>query len=247
MKISLCIPMYNESSIVRATVGTVFEAMEKLSHDTGYEYEVLFSNDGSTDDCAALAREEIERLGTADRMRVTGYEQNRGKGAAVRHAVLESCGDVVIYTDCDLAYGTDVVGEAARRFDPPKTDLVIGSRNMSDDGYEGYTFIRKLASKIYIKVLCIVAGFKLSDSQCGFKAFSGDAARRVFSEVETDGFAFDIEVIMTAISLGYTIGEMPVKIVNHRESKIHVFSDSIKMVRDLLHIKKMVKERSRRR
>ena len=82
---------------------------------------------------------------------------------------------------------------------------------------------------------------------CVRAALPCPAARRVFSEVETDGFAFDIEVIMTAISLGYTIGEMPVKIVNHRESKIHVFSDSIKMVRDLLHIKKMVKERSRRR
>lgn len=245
MKVSLCIPMYNESSIVCATVGTVFEAMEKLAQDTGCDYEVLFSNDGSTDDCAALARDEIERLGAADRMRVTGYEKNRGKGAAVRHAVLETTGDVVIYTDCDLAYGTDVIGEAARRFDAPKTDLVIGSRNMSDDGYEGYTFLRKLASKIYIKVLCVVAGFKLSDSQCGFKAFRGEAARRVFDEVETDGFAFDIEVIMTAISLGYTIGEMPVKIVNHRESKIHVLSDSVKMVRDLLHIKKIVKERSR--
>lgn len=247
MKLSLCIPMYNESSIVCATVDTVYAAMEKLSGDTGYKYEVLFSNDGSTDNCAALASLEIEKLGASDRMRVTGYEKNRGKGAAVRHAILESVGDVVIYTDCDLAYGTDVVGEAAKRFDPPKTDLVIGSRNMSDDGYEGYTFIRKLASKIYIKVLCVVAGFKLSDSQCGFKAFRGEAARRIFSEVENDGFAFDIEVILTAISLGYTIGEMPVKIVNHRESKINVLSDSVRMLRDLIRIKKAVKERSRKR
>ena len=240
MKISLCIPMYNESSIVRATVGTVFEAMEKLSHDTGYEYEVLFSNDGSTDDCAALAREEIERLGAADRMRVTGYEQNRGKGAAVRHAVLESCGDVVIYTDCDLAYGTDVVGEAARRFDPSKTDLVIGSRNMSDDGYEGYTFIRKLASKIYIKVLCIVAGFKLSDSQCGCKAFRAPTAEQIFSRMETDGFAFDFEALLLAGRLGSRIGEIPVSVINHRESKIRLGRDVFKMAHDLFKMKRRV-------
>ena len=61
-------------------------------------------------------------------------------------------------------------------------------------------------------VLCAVGGFRLSDSQCGFKAFSAKAAEAVFSVCETDGFAFDFEAIMTAVTLGYTIGEIPVKI-----------------------------------
>ena len=246
MKISLCIPMYNESSIVENTVKTVYEAMERMRAEYGYDYEVLFSNDGSTDDCADIAVRTAHELGS-DKIRVTGYEKNRGKGAAVRHAMLETTGDVVVCTDCDLAYGTDVIIEAAKRFDPEKNDtlcdLVIGSRNISADGYEGYTFLRKLASKVYIKVLCIVAGFKLSDSQCGFKAYTGDAAKRIFSLIETDGFAFDIEVIMTAYDMGYTISEMPVKIVNHRESKVSVLSDSFKMLGDLLRIKKMIKGR----
>jgi len=85
----------------------------------------------------------------------------------------------------------------------------------------------------------------LSDSQCGFKAFSAKAAEAVFSVCETDGFAFDFEAIMTAVTLGYTIGEIPVKIVNHRASKVHVFSDSLKMLRDLADIRRRVRARHR--
>ena len=250
MKISLCIPMYNESSIVADTVKTVYAAMEKLSADTGYDYEVLFSNDGSTVDCADIAKKIVAELGCGDRIIVTGYEKNRGKGAAVRHAMLESKGDIVVCTDCDLAYGTDVVGDAVSRFeksgDKITPDLIIGSRKLGGDGYEGYTLIRKIASKVYMIVLRIVAGFRMSDSQCGFKVYTGEAAHRIFGDIITDGFAFDQEVLMSAQALGMAISEMPVKIINHRESKVSVLSDSVKMMRDLLRIKKMVRRRYRR-
>ena len=121
--------------------------------------------------------------------------------------------------------------------------MVVGSRNLSSDGYEGYTAIRKLASKIYIKVLGILGGFRLSDSQCGVKGFTKEAAHEIFSRCETDGFAFDFEAIMTASYLGYGIGELPVKIINHRESKIHVFSDSLKMLSDVVKIKRRIKKK----
>ncbi len=246
MKLSLCIPMYNESSIAADTVRTVSAYMESLAAETGWDYEVLFSNDGSTDNCAAIVRDTAEALGNG-RIRVTGYEKNRGKGAAVRYAMMETVGDVVVCTDCDLAYGVDVIGEAAKRFADGNPDIVIGSRKLGGDGYEGYTLIRKIASKTYMIVLRVVAGFTLSDSQCGFKAYTGEACHRIFSEIETDGFAFDLEVLMTANAMGMTVAEMPVKIINHRESKVSVLSDSVKMLGDLLRIKKRVGERRRAR
>ena len=150
-----------------------------------------------------------------------------------------------LFTDCDLAYGTDVIRRLYDMFLASDYDVIIGSRNIGKDGYEGYTPLRRLASKTYIRVLCAVGGFRLSDSQCGFKAFSAKAAEAVFSVCETDGFAFDFEAIMTAVTLGYTIGEIPVKIVNHRASKVHVFSDSLKMLRDLADIRRRVRARHR--
>ena len=232
MKFSLCIPMYNETSIIEATARTLSEYMQANFDD----YEIIFSDDGSRDGSAELVRS----LGLPN-VRVVGYEQNRGKGCAVRTGILAATGDIVMFTDADLAYGTDVIFEVADIFAKGSTDVVIGSRNIHPDGYEGYTFIRKLASKTYIKILCIAGGLKLSDSQTGCKAFSAKAAKDIFSRCETDGFAFDFEVILWAQKLGYRFTEMPVKIINHRESKVRVFRDAFRMLRDLRKIKKRIK------
>ena len=175
---------------------------------------------------------------------------------AVRTGMLAAESDIAMFTDCDIAYGVDVIKNVYDFFandnekvknGQQRTSVVVGSRNLTKDGYEGYTFIRKLASKIYIKVLCITAGFKLSDSQCGMKGFRTEDAKKIFSECETDGFAFDFEVLLTAKSKGMKMDEIPVKIINHRESKINVVSDTFKMLGDLMRIKRRVKEKNKKK
>lgn len=234
MKISLCIPMYNESSIISETANTLHEYMSSTFDD----YEIIFSDDGSRDNSAGIVREL-----NLPCVRVVGYETNMGKGYAVRTAILAAKGDVIMFTDADLAYGTDVIKQTYDIFAGDNSvDMVIGSRPLHKEGYEGYTAIRKLASKVYIKVLSIVGGFKLSDSQCGCKAFSGEAARKIFPLCEVNRFAFDFECILWAVKFGMRIVEMPVKIINHRESKVNVWRDSIRMLRDLLKMKKRIKK-----
>ena len=234
MKFSLCIPMYNELSIIKDTAKTLSDYMAANFED----YEIIFSNDGSKDGCDKAVEEM-----SLPNVRVVGYEQNRGKGYAVRTAMLAAEGDIIMFTDADLAYGTDVIKRVYDTFIAnPDASMVIGSRNLSKDGYEGYTAIRKLASKMYIKVLSIVGGFKLSDSQCGCKAFTGKAAKEIFSRCEVDRFAFDFECILWAVKFGMKIVEMPVKIINHRESKVSVLRDSFKMVRDIMKMKKRIKK-----
>ena len=226
--------MYNESSIIKDTAQTLHEYMSANFDD----YEIIFSNDGSKDGCDKL----VEEMGLP-RVRVVGYEVNRGKGYAVRTAMLAAEGDVVMFTDADLAYGCDVIKRVAETFEAnPDADMVIGSRNIAKDGYEGYTFIRKLASKIYIKVLSVVGGFKLSDSQCGCKAFTGAATKKIFSLCEVDRFAFDFECILWAVKYGMKITEMPVKIINHRESKVNIIKDTLRMLKDLRKMKKRIKK-----
>ena len=234
MKISVCIPMYNEASIIADTAKTLSDYMAQNFED----FEILFSNDGSTDGSAEI----VGGLGLPG-VRVVGYPDNRGKGSAVRHAMMAAEGDIIMFTDADLAYGCDVIKRVYETFlADPDASMVIGSRNLSKDGYEGYTAIRKLASKAYIKVLSIIGGFKLSDSQCGCKAFTGEAAKRIFSRCEVDRFAFDFECILWAVKFGMKIVEMPVKIINHRESSVNVLRDSFKMVRDILKMKKRIKK-----
>ena len=234
MKFSLCIPMYNESSIIEDTARQLSAYMQANFDD----YEIIFSNDGSKDGCDKL----VESL-HLPHVKVVGYEQNRGKGYAVRTAMLAAKGDYIMFTDADLAYGTDVIGRVRDAFlERPEADMVIGSRNLSKDGYEGYTPIRKLASKTYIKVLCLAGGFKLSDSQCGCKAFTGDAVKKIFTRCEVDRFAFDFEAILWAVKYGMTIHEIPVKIINHRESSVNLVRDTLKMLRDLSKMKRRIKK-----
>lgn len=235
MKISLIIPMYNESSIVSDAVMTFSGYLSKTFED----WELIFVDDGSTDGCG----DAVLSYGKADdRVKLVRYTENQGKGYAVRTGMLAASGDIRIFTDCDNAYGTDVIEAAVKAFESTGADVLVGSRNLHKDGYEGYTFIRKLASKMYIKVISVAAGFRLSDSQCGFKGFTSSAAESIFKYCTVNRWAFDLEAIMIANKYNYKITEIPVKIINHRESKIHVLSDSFKMLGDVARLKKRVKK-----
>ena len=243
MKLTVIIPMYNESSIAAETAGTLTGYLESWAAGSGNTYEVLFSNDGSRDDCGdkvrAFAAETFLSHGTVS---VVEADRNYGKGHAITLAMAEASGDFVLYTDCDLAYGVDVIGEAAALWQETGCDVLIGSRNLHEDGYAGYTFLRKLASKAYIRVLCLLAGFRHSDSQCGFKGFRREIGQAVFAKNGTWGWAFDIEILLRAMDMGAVVREMPVKIINHRESKIRLVRDSVRMVKDILKIRRQLRE-----
>lgn len=228
--------MYNEASIICDTAKTLSSYLQE--HFS--EYELLFVDDGSKDSTAKLVQEL-----NLPNVYVLGYENNRGKGCAVRTGMLAAKGDIAMFIDADLAYGTDVIKQAVDTLEAqPDKQMLIGSRVLHPEGYEGYTFARKLASKAYIKVLNLYGGLKLSDSQCGCKAYRGEAIRGIFSRCETDGFAFDFETILWAQKLGYDIVELPVKIINHRDSKINVVRDTFRMLKELRAIKKRVKAKS---
>lgn len=233
MKLSVVIPVYNEEKRIKKT-SEVLDSYLKAAVD---DYEIIFSNDGSVDSTPKL----LEEIGSDNpKIKVVGYEKNKGKGSAVRKGVLASDGDYVIFTDCDLAYGTEVIKRALCVFEENGCDVVIGSRNLDSESYEGYTFTRKVMSKVYFKIISMASGFKLSDSQCGFKGFTKNAAHDVFSECSIDSFAFDLEALIKAQDKGYKICEMSVKIIDNdnSESKVRMIRDAIKMLFDIRTIKR---------
>lgn len=230
--------MYNESKVIGATARTLFEYMEQnfVLPNGERDYELIFSDDGSTDGSA-----DVIRALDLPSVKVLRYEENKGKGCAVRAAMLESCGDIAMFTDADLAYGTEVIKKMADTFaDNPDSDLVIGSRNLTEDGYAEYTLLRKIASKVYLKVLGFIGGFKLSDSQCGCKGFSHEAIQKIFPRCEVNSFAFDFEALLWAEKLGLKITEMPVSVKVHGESKVHVIRDTFKMLKDLRRMRRRI-------
>lgn len=230
MKASIIIPAYNEIAVIE-------ENMRKLDAWCAAnlsEYQIVIVSDGSTDG----TREAVKKL-ACDHIKDAGYEKNRGKGGALKAGVSASDGDILITTDCDLAYGFEIIGQAVNFFEKePDTELLIGSRNASDNGFDGYPPLRKLASKTYFHLLKMLSGIKESDSQCGFKCYKGSVGKHLFSLLDTEGFAFDLEILMRAEHEGRVIRELPVRIINHGNSKISVMRDSLGMLKDAMRIRK---------
>lgn len=236
-KLSVLIPMYNEKKNAEKTALSLSSYLDSKFPDGNYE--IVFSDDGSNDGCAEL----IKKLSLPS-VRVVGYTDNRGKGSAIREGIFKCNGDFIVYTDCDLAYGCEAIYGIYEALSKCDSELMIGSRNMRDDGYDGYTAIRKLMSKTYIKFISLLAGFNHSDSQCGIKCIRSHTAKEIYSKCTVNGFAFDLEVLILAEKLGKKISEFPVKIVNHDEanSKVNPIKDTVNMIRDVARIKKYHRE-----
>ena len=231
MDISLVIPAYNESGIIMDTIQTVSARLAELTA----EYEVLIVDDGSTDGMAELVR------GCGDpRVRLEGYASNRGKGCAVRTGMLAAQGDLILCTDADLAYGVDVFAGLLERLRTGEADLVIGSRRIGGEGYKNYPPLRILMSKCFGLLSHMISGLPY-DTQCGIKGYRRKAAEQIFSRCTTDGFSFDFEVLMRADRLGLRVEQIPVSVINFRESKVNVIRDSARMFRDVFRIRKKVR------
>lgn len=233
--ISLVIPVYNEEKIIKSTIETVKNYMDKTF---GQDYEVLFVNDGSSDNTLKSAK-SVAR----DNIKIISYEQNRGKGYAVRTGILAASSEIVFFTDCDLAYGLDVIREGYEILKKDKdADILIGSRRKHKDGFASYNFMRKMMSLTFFAVLKTYGGIKQTDSQNGMKGFRRSSVEPIFKLCEIDRWSFDFEILLIADKLGRKIIEMPVKIINHRESKINVLKDGFKMLGDISKIKKRIKK-----
>lgn len=230
MKLSLVIPAYNESSIIADTLRAVTARLAEIDP----EYELLLVDDGSTDGMAELVK-PFEN----DHVRLLGYHPNRGKGCAVRVGMLAARGDYVFHTDADLAYGLENIPDMLQKFEATGADLVVGSRKLNGDGYRDYPPLRLMASKCFSLLTRMVAGMNF-DTQCGIKGFTRRAAQAIFSRCATDGFAFDFEVLLRATRMGLRVEQEAVTIVNHRESKVNVLRDSLRMFRDMLRIRRQV-------
>ncbi|MEG1764753.1 MAG: glycosyltransferase, partial [Oscillospiraceae bacterium] len=99
-KISLIVPAYNEASIIESTIYTTLSYLDRNFSD----YELIIADDGSTDKTRAL----VKTIETENQhLHSVSYTPNKGKGAAVRAGVMSARGNIIIYTDADLAYGLE--------------------------------------------------------------------------------------------------------------------------------------------
>ena len=202
-ELSLVIPAYNEEARLEPTLR---EAVAYF-RATGCPAEIIVVDDGSRD----RTSEVVIRLSWEfEEIRLIRLAANRGKGYAVRRGMLAARGARRLMTDADLSTPIEELDRLCARMDEGH-DVVIGSRALPGSRIEvRQPWYRENMGRFFNLFVRALAVPGVTDTQCGFKLFSGAAARDVFSAARLDGFSFDVEVLFLARRKGYRIAEVPV-------------------------------------
>jgi dolichyl-phosphate beta-glucosyltransferase len=226
--ISIIIPGYNEEKRIPESL----KALSAFCEEHFERYEIIFVNDGSTD----KTREIVEKLATPF-VKTIHLESNQGKGHAVKSGMLAARGDYRFFTDADLPYDLNAIPEAIGVFHANQGDVVAGARDLpkSSDQSSQAPF-RKLASKCFSALVRLMLTVDIEDTQCGFKGFTAEAAKRLFSQCSIKGYAFDVELFLLAGSNKLRVSKIPVTLVRSRGSKIRMRVDVLYMVKDILRL-----------
>ncbi len=204
MDISVVVPLYNEAD----SLNELFAWIKRVMTANGFSFEVLFVNDGSTDDSwrviEALSRENSEVRGVR-------FQRNYGKSPSLYCGFERAEGDVVITMDADLQDSPDEIPELYRMIKEDGYDLVSGWKKKRYDG----TLSKNIPSKIYNATARMVTGLKLHDMNCGLKAYRRDVVKSI--EVYGEMHRY---IPYLAKNAGFTrIGE---KVVHHQARKYGV-------------------------
>jgi dolichyl-phosphate beta-glucosyltransferase len=227
VNLSVVIPSYNEASRLGETLGRVLPYLERR----GKSFEVLVVDDGSADATVEVASEFSHRG-----VWVLELVRNRGKGAALRHGVVASSGELVLLSDADLS--TPI--EELERLEPwlDKADVVLGSRSVEGARVELHQpWHREWMGKVFNLLIRLLGFGDFHDTQCGFKLLRGEAARTLFPRLTIDRFAWDVELVWEARRAGLRMVEVGVEWHDSPASRVRPLRDAPQMFLDVLRVR----------
>lgn len=236
--LSVIIPAYNElDNFNSGTLQTVETYLKKQT----YKYEVIVVDDGSTDGTADKVADWIKDKTDWRLIR----NPHAGKSKTVETGMLAATGRVRLFTDFDQATPIHEVEKVLHESNQG-ADVVIGSRELEGASRNKEPFIRHLMGRVFNLLVQIIALHGITDSQCGFKAFSDEATKDLFSRMVVyknrhvaDAYtgAFDVELLFLARKLGYTTAQVPVTWHYVDSSRVNPAKDSIRMLWDIFKIR----------
>ena len=228
--LSVVIPCFNEEQRLPRTIEMV-EAYLDAAHTP---YELILVDDGSADGTRQVMDAAARRNPA---VRVEALPRNRGKGRALAVGVEAARGDEILLTDADLSTPIEMLDRLQAALNNG-AGVAIGSRALRASRVEvSQPFYRVVMGKSFNLIVQAVLLPGIWDTQCGFKLFRGDVAKRVFANLDTDGFGYDPEVLFRARKQGVKIAEVPVVWRNSAPTKVSPVRSSLDMLKHLIRLR----------
>lgn len=201
--VSVIIPAYKQEKTILRDVENIDEVMSK----TRFDYEIIVVVDGFVDKTFKNIRKTNRK-----KVRIYGYENNRGKGYAIRYGIARSRGDYVVFIDSGMEIDPNGISLLLEHLEWYNADIIVGSKRHPASKID-YSFIRRFYSWGYHIIVKILFGFKVRDTQSGLKVFRREVLEKVLPRLLVKEFAFDVEILAVSRYLGFKrIYEAPIQI-----------------------------------
>jgi glycosyltransferase involved in cell wall biosynthesis len=218
--ISIVIPAFEEQDRLGDSIAKILAYIEK----TELVAELIVVDDGSRDKTAEIAENACAEFPPSS-AKVIRYEQNRGKGFAVKTGLLASEADIALFSDADLSTPIEELPKLVEPITRGEYDVTIGSRAL-DRSLIGthQPWRREQGGKVFNLMVKTLTGLPFWDTQCGFKAFNMKKFRPLLDLMRIDRFGFDVEFLYVANKYGLRIAEIPVRWDDAEGSKLSMRS-----------------------
>jgi len=227
--LSVIVPAYKQEK----TIVKDLENIESVLINSRYNYELICVVDGKLDKTFDKAK-TIKSTG----LKVIGYEQNRGKGYAVRYGMARAKGSIIAFLDAGMDINANGLPMLLEHMNWYGSDVIVGSIRHSASKVIGYPLKRKIFSTGYHLLTRFLFGLRITDSQRGIKIFKKEVLEKVLPRLIIKRFAFDIEMLAVANSLGYKkIHDGPVEMDARRFKYSSISTSTVfEMFRDTLAV-----------
>ena len=235
--VSIVIPAFNESDRLGGPLKTILDFISK----TGLNAEVIVVDDGSTDDTAKVAEAAFASMPNVSAA-VIRYDENRGKGFAVKTGLVAAKADIALFTDADLSTPIEEMSKLVDPIQNGEFDVTFGSRALDRTLIGTHQpWRREQGGRVVNFIIRAMSGLPFSDTQCGFKAFNMLKFRPLLDVMKIDRFGFDVEFLFVANYHNLRLREIPVRWNDVAGSKVSAIRDTRRMISELKQIRRNAK------